>query len=504
MKTVTADKLSQEHSTDFRGLPVIIEWPKGSTRVGTRPDGTQFKTEMKADYGYIPDTTAAGDKEKLDVYIGPDKDADYAYIVEQTTEDGEFDEYKIMLGFDSLEDAEKTYLEHVDEDLLGDIGEVDFEYLFDTVREKQKEAAEKKEAAKLARRSPVLSADKYTVIEAFLKNYKHEVDFYEEVATLVQEKLDQALQDAGIKAVVSSRAKSPERLKKKLYKRNPEKHYKTFLDIYGDIIDLAGCRVALYMPADRDHVGQIIESLFAPVRDPKKFPEDGSPEDGLGYVATHYLVTLRPETLRKKELRYADTRIEIQVASVLMHAWAEVTHDLIYKPEKGQLTSEEQATLSNLNTLVQEGERQLEKLQSSLEGRTDERLRFEIAAGLANDLKARSKKQASALTLGSFQIAAEALAEDGSQSVWAAYARATKNLRKARWSKQPVITDPETRKAWENAGVKGDETHFIHEAMDQLCPGKPYNSLWALPSGQRQEVIDLAQKLKFEARKKDI
>ncbi len=497
MKSVIADKLPQEHSTEFRGLPVIVEWPKGSTRVGKRPDGTAFKTEMKADYGYIPDTTAAGDKEKLDIYIGPDPESDYAYIVEQTTEDGEFDEYKVMLGFDSLEQAERTYLEHVPEEQLGDISEVPFGYLFDTVKEQQEKAAATIRAA------AKIGADKYTVIEAFLKNYKHEVDFYEEVATTVQEKLDQALQDAGIKAVVSSRAKSPERLKKKLYKRNTGKSYRTFLDIYDDIIDLAGCRVALYMPADRDHVGQIIESLFAPVRKPKKFPEDGSPEDGLGYVATHYLVTLRPETLRKKELRYADTRIEIQVASVLMHAWAEVTHDLVYKPEKGALTPEEKSTLDNLNTLVQEGERQLEKLQSSMEGRTDQQLRFEIAAGLANDLKARSKKQASALTLGSFRNAAEALAEQGSESVWASYIRAGKTLRRAGWSRVPVL-DPQTRETWERAGVSGDETHFIHEAMDKLQPGKPYNSLWALPSGERQRVIDLAVEMKREAKTKDI
>ena len=496
MKIVTADKLPQQHSTDFQGLPVIIEWPKGSTRIGKNPDGSVFKTEMKADYGYIPDTTAAGDKEKLDIYVGPDADSEYAYIVEQL-KDGEFDEYKIMLGFDTLEDAEKTYLEHVGEDQLGDISEVPFGYLFDTVKEKQKEAANKIEAAKK------IGADKYTVIEAFLKNYKHEVDFYEEVATTVQEKLDQALQDAGIKAVVSSRAKSPERLRKKLYKRNPEKKYRTFLDIYDDIIDLAGVRVALYMPADRDRVGKIIETLFAPVREPKHFPESSNPEAGdtLGYIATHYLVTLRPETLRKKELRYADTRIEIQVASVLMHAWAEVTHDLLYKPEKGELTPEEKKTLSNLNTLVQEGERQLENLQSSLEGRTDERLRFEIAAGLANDLKARSKKQASALTLGSFQNAVEAFAERGSESVWASYVRAGKALRKARWSKSEVH-DPKTREMWERAGHLGDDTHFINEAMDKLQPGRPYNTLWALPSGERQQVIDLAVKLKGEAKAK--
>lgn len=499
MKIVIAEKLSQEHSTEFQGLPIVVEWPKGSTRVGERPDGSTFKTEMKADYGYIPDTTAAGDKEKLDIYVGPDKDAEYAYIVEQLKEDGEFDEYKILLGFDTLEKAEDTYLEHVDEELLGDISEVPFDYLFDVVKEKQKEAA--KTAVKT-------SADSYTVIAAFLKNYRHEVDFYEEVATTAHERLDQALQDAGIKAVVSSRAKSPDRLKTKLYKRDKEKQYKTFLDIYEDIIDLAGVRVALYMPADRDAVGAIINQLFVSVRPAKHFPESSKPEKGdtLGYVATHYLVTLRPETLHKKELRYADTRIEIQVASVLMHAWSEVTHDLLYKPEKGELTPEEKGTLDNLNALVQEGERQLEKLQTAIESRTDQSLRFEIAAALATDLKARSRKQASILTLGSFKNAVEAIAEDGSKSVWSSYTRASKNLR-ATWAKGG-LSDADYRKQWESAGYKTSQPAlnadmlFVQQAMDKLAPGKPYNTLWVLAN--RNEVMALAQQLKDEAVKKSI
>lgn len=611
MKIVIADKLPQEHSTEFRGLPVIIEWPKGSTRVGKKPDGTSFKTEMKVDYGYIPDTTATGDKENLDIYRGPNEDAEYAYIVEQNTPDGEFDEYKVMLGFDTLEEAEKAYIGQAGEELLGDISEVDFEYLFDTVKAKQKDAAAKKQAAnedlqwritgdstmfdingldasgerqggasvyrtrykgepayrlkfisaperrktglgqeiydraiaevkrrgakyflsddqrdpataepawdRLKKRYPVThdekqnryvialtaAGEKYTVIEAFLKNYKHEVDFYDEVAHLVQDKLDQALQDAGIKAVVSSRAKTPDRLGKKLYKRNQKRNYKTFRDIDDDIIDLAGCRVALYMPADRDAVGQIIEKLFVPVRPPKSFPEASKPEEGdtLGYTATHYLVRLRPETLRKKELRYADTQIEIQVASVLMHAWAEVTHDLLYKPTKGGLTPEEHETLSNLNKLVQEGERELEKLQFAIEGRTDESLRFEIAAALATSLKARSMGKTASLTVGDIETAVRAIV--GSKtSLWSIYMKATETLRKARWEKPD---DEKYRKAWEAAGYHkpeespASETHYIREAMERLAPGKPVSTLWVLPN--RSEVIALAQQLKAEATK---
>ena len=391
MISVTADKLPNMHSTEFNGIPVVIQWPKGSTRVGERDNGEPYKTEMKADYGYIPDTTAAGDGERLDIYIGPDKDAEYAYVVEQVRRDtGEFNEYKLMLGFDSLEAAEEMYEYHAGEKgdyELGDISEVPFDYLFDKItQERQKDKAEEEQEvhAEIEHdESKVADHDeKLSLIDAFVKLYKHEFEYFDKVAEEVHKQLSEVLQSAGIRAIVTYRAKKPRKLKGKLLKRNQTKQYQSFQDIYDDIVDLAGVRVALYLPADRTAVGQLIEQNFTAMRQPKNFPEDRGPGDGIGYVATHYLVRLKPETLHKDEYQYADTNVEIQVASVLMHAWAEVTHDLIYKPDKGPLTPEERAMIDDLNRVVQEGEAVLERLQQSVEGRRHEDLRFELAAAL--------------------------------------------------------------------------------------------------------------------------
>jgi ppGpp synthetase/RelA/SpoT-type nucleotidyltranferase len=392
MKSITADKLPNMHSTEFRGIPVVIQWPKGSTRVGERKDGTKFKTEMKADYGYIPDTVAAGDEERLDVYIGPNKDAEYVYAVEQSRKDtGEFDEWKIMLGFDSLEEAEELYEEQTGEDAdveMTDISEIPFDYFYDRVdHEREEDETQENEEIKteLQEEEAKIAGherEKLSVIDAFIKLYEHEQDYYKETAHKVQEELEEALQDAGIRAIVTYRAKKPRRLREKLMKRDQKRHYQSFRDIYDDIVDMAGVRVALYLPHDRDAVGQIIEKIFAPVRPPKHFPEDRGPGDGMGYVATHYLVQLRPEGLHKEELRYADTNVEIQVASVLMHAWAEVTHDLTYKPAKGSLTPEEARIVQDLNDIVQAGEAALERLQESVEGRTEGNLMVEVQAAL--------------------------------------------------------------------------------------------------------------------------
>jgi ppGpp synthetase/RelA/SpoT-type nucleotidyltranferase len=515
MISVTADKLPNMHSTKFRGLPVVIQWPKGSVRVGEREDGTPFKTEMKASYGYIPDTVAAGDNERLDVYIGPNEDAENAYVVEQMKDDGEtFDEYKVMLGFDSLEEAEETYLEHVEEQQLGDISEVPFEYLFDKVtqemgQDKDQEREEIRDEIEEEEQELAHTAghgdeerEKLSVVDAFVKLYKHEVDFYEEVAKMVAETLDQALQDSGIRAIVTSRAKKPNRLRGKLVKRDQRRHYQSFRDIKDDIVDLAGVRVALYLPKDREAVSGIIEQLFAPVRAPKRFPENRGEGDGVGYVATHYLVQLRPESLHKKELRYADTNVEIQVASVLMHAWSEVTHDLTYKPQAGPLTEDELRLVNDLNDVVQSGEAILNELQESVEGRTSKELRFELTAALT---ELAGKTASGGVTWADTARLAARLAAVGKPPAPATPHSTYLKARLAAWKAHRRADALDDRLREYNSTVvpvrgtpnPADESRFIYMALERLHPGVV--DIHSLPEDEYQKVINLSQDLKKQA-----
>ncbi len=178
--------------------------------------------------------------------------------------------------------------------------------------------------------------------------------------------LDSNLQSAGVRAIVTSRAKNPTRLETKARQRDAKKPYLTVEEVYDDIVDLAGVRVALYFPAERREVGRIIKSLFVPVADPKEFPTTAQPtyeKRFSGYWATHYRVRLPETLLNESQKRYTEARIEIQVASVLMHAWSEVEHDLVYKPSQGQLSEDEYAILDELNGLVLAGEIALERLQ---------------------------------------------------------------------------------------------------------------------------------------------
>jgi ppGpp synthetase/RelA/SpoT-type nucleotidyltranferase len=230
------------------------------------------------------------------------------------------------------------------------------------------------------------------LVEDFIGRYRKEFDFYDQAARLVAQTLDVSLQAAGIRSIVTSRAKSVSRLESKVRQRMNAKELTSVEDIYNDIIDLAGARVALYFPAERQPVDTLIKGMFVVTAPAKEFPGTSTPSYSKrfsGYWATHYRVQLREASLSDAQKRYSEARVEIQVASVLMHAWAEVEHDLVYKPLQGALSEEEYAILDELNGLVIAGEIALERLQKAGESRVAAADRpfsnhYDLAAHLVN------------------------------------------------------------------------------------------------------------------------
>ena len=112
------------------------------------------------------------------------------------------------------------------------------------------------------------------LVNQFIENYRKKYTFYENAGRLAAKQLETALQSAGIRAIVTSRAKNPGRLKYKTFHRNAEREtpYKNMREIYDDMFDLAGVRVSLYFPGDRDKADALISDLFT-VMEKKQFPE---------------------------------------------------------------------------------------------------------------------------------------------------------------------------------------------------------------------------------------
>src|SRR4051812_11254716 len=100
------------------------------------------------------------------------------------------------------------------------------------------------------------------VIDDFIRRYRKEYDYYGEVARMVEQRCSDALETAGIRAIVTHRAKRPDSLLRKLRQGADGKNYTSVDDIYARVHDLAGARIAPYFPADREKVGKILEKEF--------------------------------------------------------------------------------------------------------------------------------------------------------------------------------------------------------------------------------------------------
>jgi hypothetical protein len=97
---------------NFRGLVIHVE-----NKPGTIREGKGWKTKMRLAYGEFLGSRGV-DKDKLDVYVGPYRKAPNVYIIHQNfvrgPNKGKYDEDKVMLGFESLEQAKLAYLAHYD------------------------------------------------------------------------------------------------------------------------------------------------------------------------------------------------------------------------------------------------------------------------------------------------------------------------------------------------------------------------------------------------------
>lgn len=125
----------------IRGLQISIENPKGSYRKGTNKNGKEWKTLMHNDYGYFTKTVGK-DGDAIDVFLGPNLDSEKVFPVDQFI-NGEFDETKVMLGFNTKEQAKAAYLSNYEKDWKGFkyITEVDFDtfkkWLYDGRRQRK-------------------------------------------------------------------------------------------------------------------------------------------------------------------------------------------------------------------------------------------------------------------------------------------------------------------------------------------------------------------------------
>jgi ppGpp synthetase/RelA/SpoT-type nucleotidyltranferase len=160
-----------------------------------------------------------------------------------------------------------------------------------------------------------------------LAEYKMKRPQYEEFCIAVHKLLDLFLREGEYKHQLTYRVKLPERLHEKLVRKTEQG---ITYERLSDIEDLAGLRVIFYSEKEKERfIKEIKNEVGGAIRIEEKNRDSG-------YKATHLIVAFGPSRLKLREYRHFDgLKSEIQVTTMLRHAWAEIEHDLIYKDISG-------------------------------------------------------------------------------------------------------------------------------------------------------------------------
>ena len=157
-------------------------------------------------------------------------------------------------------------------------------------------------------------------IDKHLEEYKPLKKLYLDFSHKIKSILEVLLHKIDFKyQVVTHREKNEESLRDKLQKKK--------IKSVKEINDLAGCRVIFYLDNDVQKFTNYLWKEFKVIDKDLKYSDDS-------YNAFHFIIRLGKNRLELTEYeRFNGLKCEIQLTTVLCHAWSELAHDTIYKKE---------------------------------------------------------------------------------------------------------------------------------------------------------------------------
>lgn len=166
-----------------------------------------------------------------------------------------------------------------------------------------------------------------------VEDYLRVRPLYQALSAAVRDILIQALKARDIEVnSVDARAKDPESFGTKAETPSEddpgEPKYPSPLD---DITDLAGIRIITFFPRTVEPIDDCIRSELE-ILEHMDLSRILLEEERFGYRSEHYLVKLTDSRTTLPEYQpYRGLVAEIQVRTILQHAWAEIEHDIQYK-----------------------------------------------------------------------------------------------------------------------------------------------------------------------------
>ncbi len=166
---------------------------------------------------------------------------------------------------------------------------------------------------------------KQEIINELLKQYEEKYPVYCDFSSRIKNILTDVLNTENLTYLsIESRTKLPVSLRQKLQSGVIN------VSSLEEIRDLVGVRVITYVYEDINSIEKLIRKNF----DTKQLDtEEKLGVDKIGYRSHHWIISLPAKRTKLAEYKkFKNLKVELQVRTILQHAWAQIGHNQIYKP----------------------------------------------------------------------------------------------------------------------------------------------------------------------------
>jgi putative GTP pyrophosphokinase len=173
------------------------------------------------------------------------------------------------------------------------------------------------------------AAHEQAAVNAYLKVFP----YWSDVAAATGRIIEQAIKSRGIRVhSVQFRPKDPASFGRKASKpSDADPLQPKYPNPLAEISDLSATRVITFFPRTIEEIDKMLREEFEILEHFDK-TEDLLEEERFGYQSVHYLVKLTKARATLAEYqRFAGAVTEVQVRTILQHAWSEIEHDIQYK-----------------------------------------------------------------------------------------------------------------------------------------------------------------------------
>ena len=212
-------------------------------------------------------------------------------------------------------------------------------------------------------------------VKEIVNEFNEKYHYYELLDQKVTEILTEIVEENDFFILpIMHRIKSKDSLTHKVQKK------KNVVHKLNDLGDVCAFRIIAYFEDDIDRIGEAISKRLniEEIVDKRKALEATQ----FGYLSLHYICTLKSEDL--PDPACDGILFEIQMRTVLQHAWAEIEHDLGYKSAYG-VPAPIRRNFSKVASLLEVADNEFIRLRDSSNAYNEE-VRTKIVNGTANNL----------------------------------------------------------------------------------------------------------------------